>query len=53
MLKTTGVNTARFMEQVAGHVDMLEYEVTRLQARVAELEASQKPEQESSPDANN
>ena len=53
MLKTTGTNTARFMEQVAGHVEMLENEVKRLQARVAEVEAQHKSEPESSPDATN
>jgi len=53
MLKTTGANTARFMEQVAGHVEMLENEVKRLQARVADMEAQHQSEQESSPDAAN
>ena len=38
MLRLTGANQAQFMEQVALHVDKLEEEILRLQARVAELE---------------
>lgn len=41
MLRMTGANTAQFMEQVALHVEKMEAEVTRLTARVAELEAAQ------------
>lgn len=41
MLRITGGNTAQFMEQVALHIEKLEGEVTRLSARVQELEASQ------------
>jgi cell division protein FtsB len=38
MLRMTGANTRSFMEQVAEHMDTLEAEVARLQARVTELE---------------
>jgi len=41
MLRTTGVNTADFMQQVADHVDKLEEAVVQLQMRVAELEGMQ------------
>ena len=34
MLRTTGANTAQFMEQVAMHVEGLEQEVAKLRARV-------------------
>jgi hypothetical protein len=40
MLRTTGENTAEFMKQVAEHIEKLEDAVRGLQARVAELEAS-------------
>lgn len=39
MVKLTGANTAQFMEQVALHIEKLEYEVERLTARVKELES--------------
>ena len=38
MLRTTGGNTAQFMEQVALHIEKLEAEVARLTTRVQELE---------------
>ena len=38
MLRLTGANTHSFMEQVAEHMDSLEAEIVRLQARVADLE---------------
>lgn len=38
MVRVTGANTASFMEQVAQHIEGLESEVTRLTARVEELE---------------
>lgn len=44
MLRTTGANTAEFMEQVALHVEGLENEVAKLRARV---EAALKDEDES------
>jgi len=40
MLRTTGANTAEFMERVAEHIDKLEQAVVQLQARIEELEAS-------------
>jgi len=40
MLRMTGENTAEFMTQVANHIEKLEDAVRGLQARVAELEAS-------------
>jgi phage shock protein A len=40
MLRVTGTNTAKFMEQVAEHVEKLEEEVARLTQRVADLEAA-------------
>jgi hypothetical protein len=40
MLRTTGMNTAEFMEQVALHVEKLEMEVARLRERVADMEVS-------------
>ena len=44
MLRTTGINTAEFMEQVAKHVEGLEKEVASLRARV---DAALKDEHES------
>ena len=44
MLRTTGANTAQFMEQVAMHVEGLEQEVAKLRARV---DAALKDEDES------
>jgi hypothetical protein len=38
MLRMTGNNTQQFMEQIAIHIEKLEVEVARLQARVQELE---------------
>lgn len=38
MLRMTGANTAQFMEQVADHMELLEAEVVKLRARVADLE---------------
>jgi hypothetical protein len=40
MLKKTGENTANFMIRVSEHIDTLEAEVIRLQARIAELEGT-------------
>jgi hypothetical protein len=40
MLRLTAENTAEFMTQVAAHIEKLEDAVKQLQARVAELEAS-------------
>lgn len=42
MLRTTGENTARFMYQIAEHIEGLEKEIQRLADRVAELESNQK-----------
>ena len=39
MLRTTGNNTAEFMNKVASHIETLEQEVIRLRQRVEELEA--------------
>ncbi len=39
MLRTTGNNTAEFMDKVAAHVEGLEQEIIRLRKRVEELEA--------------
>ena len=38
MLRTTGNNTAEFMEQVAAHIEKLEEGIASLQFRVTELE---------------
>jgi peptidoglycan hydrolase CwlO-like protein len=38
MLRTTGNNTAEFMEQVAAHIEKLEEGIASLQSRVTELE---------------
>lgn len=38
MLRTTGNNTAEFMDKVAAHIEKLEQEIIRLQLRVQELE---------------
>jgi hypothetical protein len=38
MLRTTGMNTAEFMDKVAAHIETLEQEVVRLRQRVTELE---------------
>ena len=40
MLRTTGNNTAEFMDKVAAHIEKLEQELIRLQERVQELEMS-------------
>jgi uncharacterized protein YceH (UPF0502 family) len=40
MLRTTGNNTAEFMDKVAAHIETLEQEVIRLQQRVQEMEMS-------------
>ena len=40
MLRSTGLNTSEFMQQVAAHVEFLEMEVARLQERVTQLEAA-------------
>jgi hypothetical protein len=39
MVKTTGANTAKFMLQVAEHIDTLERRVDELKQRIAELES--------------
>jgi uncharacterized protein YceH (UPF0502 family) len=39
MLRTTGNNTAEFMDKVAAHIEGLEQEIIRLRHRVEELEA--------------
>ena len=39
MLRTTGMNTSVFMQQVADHISKLEEEVNRLRNRILELEA--------------
>jgi uncharacterized protein (UPF0335 family) len=44
MLRTTGINTAEFMEQVASHIEKLEEGIAQLQARIADLENSAKAE---------
>jgi pyridoxal biosynthesis lyase PdxS len=44
MLRTTGKNTAGFMEQVASHIEKLEEGIAQLQARVTELENLSKSE---------
>lgn len=41
MLRTTGENTARFMFQIAEHIESLEKEVQRLADKVTELESKQ------------
>jgi hypothetical protein len=38
MLRTTGMNTAEFMDKVAAHIEVLEQEVIRLRQRVQEME---------------
>jgi hypothetical protein len=38
MLRTTGKNTAEFMDRVADHIQKLEVEIENLQNRIAELE---------------
>ena len=38
MLRTTGNNTAEFMDKVAAHIETLEQEVIRFRQRVQELE---------------
>jgi uncharacterized protein YceH (UPF0502 family) len=38
MLRTTGNNTAEFMDKVAAHIETLEQEVIRLRQRVQEME---------------
>ena len=43
MLRATGSNTQKFMEQVALHVEKLEMEVARLQERVDSYEAQNEP----------
>jgi hypothetical protein len=40
MLRTTGMNTAEFMDKVAAHIETLEQEVIRLRQRVQEMELS-------------
>ena len=40
MLRTTGMNTAEFMDKVAAHIEGLEQEVIRLKQRVQEMELS-------------
>jgi phage host-nuclease inhibitor protein Gam len=40
MLRTTGNNTAEFMDKVAAHIEGLEQEIIRLQQRVQEMEAN-------------
>jgi hypothetical protein len=40
MLRVTAENLNEFLLQVAGHLEALEKELVRLQARVAELETS-------------
>jgi len=44
MLRTTGKNTAEFMEQVASHIEKLEEGIVQLQARVSGLENASKSE---------
>jgi hypothetical protein len=39
MLRTTGENTARFMFQIAEHIEGLENEIQKLSARITELES--------------
>lgn len=38
MLRTTGTNTAEFMNKIADHIEQLEATILQLQARIAELE---------------
>jgi hypothetical protein len=38
MLRTTGNNTAEFMDKVAAHIEGLEQEIIRLRQRVQEME---------------
>jgi len=40
LLRTTGINTSVFMQQIADHIASLEQEVNRLRNRVLELEAA-------------
>ena len=40
MLRTTGNNTAEFMDKVAAHIEVLEQEIIRLQQRIQEMEMS-------------
>jgi hypothetical protein len=40
MLRTTGNNTAEFMDKVAAHIEKLEQEIIRLEQRVQEMEMS-------------
>ena len=40
MLRTTGMNTAEFMDKVAAHIETLEKEVIQLRQRVQEMEIS-------------
>ena len=42
MVKTTGENTAKFMLQVAEHIDTLERRLDELKQRVTELESEHK-----------
>jgi hypothetical protein len=39
MLRTTGENTARFMFQIAEHIESLENEIKKLSDRITELES--------------
>lgn len=41
MLRTTGVNTAEFMKQVADHIEMLEQRIFELDRRLTEAESKQ------------
>jgi hypothetical protein len=38
MLRTTGNNTAEFMDKVAAHIEGLEQEIIRLRERIQEME---------------
>ena len=40
MLRTTGNNTAEFMDKVAAHIEKLEQEVIQLRQRVQEMESN-------------
>ena len=39
MLRTTGENTARFMYQIAEHIEGLEKEIQKLTDRITDLES--------------
>jgi hypothetical protein len=41
MLRTTGMNTAEFMKQVADHIEKLEQRIFELDKRLTEAESKQ------------